>query len=706
MAQENTASTAANRERNRIVKTACGFCYDNCGINVYVENDRIRRVEGMAEHPSNRGMICVKARQAVDLVYSEDRLKCPMRRSSGGWQRISWDEALDTIAGRLKHVLDTDGPTAYASLFGDVVGMSGHMGGELIHRFCDLLGTPNRFLPDQMCFKSGARAQIVTIGKFAQPDPENARCIIIWGHNPHASFPISVPRIQTALDAGARLIVIDPRRIPFARRADLHVQPRPGTDCALALAMLNVIVTENLCDNEVIDGWTMGFEDLAEHVGQYPPEWAEGITGISADDIRTIARSFATIKPSCVIIGATSLDQQRSGFHTIRAITILQVITGNLDVPGGWVRVSGKLRLKPIRPEEKVRSIPFIGADAYPLMNEAGGRVYGEPQAVDWPNLVLEGKPYPLKMMIISGSNPVVTWPNSPRVREALQKIEFLAVHDIFMSKTAEMADIVLPACTFLERTEICDLYAAQTRTPYAMLRKAVIDPLWESWPDWKFWTALAHRMGYGEYFPWRSAEEALDEFLEPAGLTVDKLTNEIPQGLISGSVHYGEFRKRPVRTPSGKIEIYSETLSRLGYDPLPTYHENPETPLSAPDVAGEYPLILTTGSRLLEFWHSQHRHLPGLKERNPEPRADIHPDTAVRYGVVDEEMVDVETPRGKITVKARVNDGIMPGVVDVSHAWPQATVNMLTDNAPGDPISGYPIFKGLLCRVRRSSGA
>jgi len=383
---------------------------------------------------------------------------------------------------------------------------------------------------------------------------------------------------------------------------------------------------------------------------------------------------------------------------------ILQVITGNIDIPGGAIRVSGQPRLNPVRLPEKVRSLKLIGAEKYPISYGMGDKIFGEMQAMEWPDIVLTGKPYPITTMIVAGSNPAVTWPNSNKVRQALEKLDFLVVMDIFMTKTAEMADILLPATTFFERTDISAEGGRQVNAPYLILRKPVIEPLWESWPDWKFWFELAKKMGYGEYFYWRDIEEALDYFLEPTGLTIKKLTEESPSGITVGAKEYGEYEKRGFNTPSGKIEIYSQMLKDLGYNPLPEYIENPESPINTPELAKEYPLILTTGARHLEYWHSQHRNLPGLRRRVPEALAEIHPDTAKKYGVRDGDMIILETKRGSIEIKAKVTEDLVPGVVKMPHGWSQANANILTDNTPADPISGYPVLKGLLCKVRKKA--
>jgi len=688
-------ATPVHREQP-VVKTACGMCIHECGINVYVENDRIIKIEGLPEHPDSQGKICVKAHQIPDWVYHEDRLKYPMKRENGEWRRISWEEALDTIATKLKELKERDGATSLAVIAGDPAGMAYQVGWDVISRFCDVYGTPNIFDPGNLCGNSGFLASVVTIGKMCTPDLENSRCIILWAQNPHKSFLPFVRRINEALRKGAKLIVINPKRTPFAKRADIHVQPRPGTDGALALAMLNTIISEGLYDREFVENWTVGFDKLAEHVKQYTTGWAERITGVAAEEIKKIAQIYATTKPACISASVTKLQQCQCGFQNFRSLTILEAITGHLDIPGGSARISSGLTRRPHRLLEKMGDMKRTGADEYPIFHQIGGRMLALGGMPNWGDLVLAGKPYLVKMMIISAANPVVTWPNSTKVKQALNKLEFLVVMDVFMTATAEMADIVLPACTFLEKVSTTGMSLV------AMLRRPVIPPLWESWSDCKFWLELAKRMGYEEYFPWKDDEEVLDHFLEPTGLTVKYLRDEHPTGILPLTTHFDEYKKRGFRTPSGKVELYSEELEEMGYDPLPTYQEPIESPISTPELAKDYPLVLTTGAREMEYWHSQHRNLSKLRRRNREPMAEIHPDTARKYGISDGDLMVVETKRGSIEIKARVSQDIMPDIVSVPHGWAESCENVLTDDMPVDPVSGYIAFTGLLCKITK----
>ena len=682
----------------RVVKTACGLCHLACGMNVYVDGGRAVKVEGMREHPLNKGLLCPKGLSSIDYLYHPDRLKAPLKRVGESWVEVSWGEALDLIAGRLRRAIKEHGPRSIAGIIGMPILLGGQSTVSLVRRFYDAIGTPNVFSPESLCYRNQIVAQIVTMGKFCVPEPENAKCIVLWGSNPHASRPPWAARIGEGLRRGARLIVIDPRPIPLARRAELHLKPRPGTDAALALGMLNVIIEEELYDREFVDRWCYGFDRLRERVKQYTPRKVSEITWVPEDDIVRAARIYATTKPACIVQGVNALDQAASGFYTARAITMLQAVTGNIDVPGGYVRAS-RVHVAPTRLPERLVEKP-LGASEYPLFYECWGRLFGEGQALALSRAILEGEPYRVVAVMVSASNPVLTWPNARRVREALESVDFLVVMDLFMTDTAELADVVLPACSFMERLELCDYYGTVNGVPYVMLRKEVVEPLWSSWPDMKFYMELARRMGYGDLFPWRDVVEYLNYVLRPTGLTLKLLLEEHPEGVPYGRVNYGEYLQAGFKTPTGRVELYSETLERLGYDPLVTHLEPEEGPIKSPKLAEEYPLILTTGSRLTWYLHSQLRNIDRLRRAEPEPTAEIGPETASRLGLSDGDYAFIETVRGRIKVRVRVLKGMLEGVVNVPHGWREANVNELTSDRPENPVVGYPSLKASLCRV------
>jgi anaerobic selenocysteine-containing dehydrogenase len=662
-------------------------------MDLYFEEGKVVGVKGSSSNPQSQGYLCPKGKAIMELLYAPDRLKYPMRREGNTWKKISWDEALEVIVQKLKEIKEKYRAEAVVIHMGQA-GVAQDIR-PLIQRFCNVFGTPNFSSSGSQCHLARVMGNALTYGYFPVPDINNTKCIVVWGSNPTSSNPLMARRILESQKRGAKLIVIDPRLTPLAKKADFHLMVRPGTDGALALSILNVIISERLHDEEFVEKWTIGFDKLVELVAEYPPTRIAEMTWVPANIIKEAAFVYGTTKPACIIQG-NALEHHNNAVQSIRAVSILQSMTGNLDLPGGalWTQVApltditlGKERCSKVEP---------LGAVEHPLFNEFAKQA----QANLLPEAILTEKPYPIKAMIVSGANPALTFPNTQKTKEALCKLDFLVVMDLFMTETAKIAHIVLPAVTFLERTEICDYGRFGTVACLAFLNK-VLPEQGESWSDWKFWTELGRRMGYEEYFPWTTPEEIIDDQLEPLGVTTETLEKE-PGGIVYSHRKYRKYENSGFKTPSGKVEIYSEKLKKLGYDPLPVYKEPDESPVSKSNLAKEYPLILTTGARILEYIHSRFRNLPSLRQRVPEPWMEIHPETAKEFGVRDGEEVIVESLRGSIKVKAKFTEGILPILVQISHGWNEANANILTDDETLDPISGFPPLRSLLCRVRK----
>jgi formate dehydrogenase (coenzyme F420) alpha subunit len=581
----------------------------------------------------------------------------------------------------------------------------------------------------------------VDFGALVPPDIPHTQCLVLWAGNPKVTNKAQEVAIREARARGAKLIVIDPRRIAYAQEADLHAQLRPGTDGALALGMLNVIIEEHLYDAEFVEHWTTGFEKLAEHVKDYSPERVAQITWVPADMIRAIARMYATSRPAC-ISPRNGLDEHTNASCAIRAIDLLMAITGNIDVKGGntiQIPVSAAtidLRLTDQLPAEqrakkigRDKSLLARLSDAYPSAHT--------------PSLweaILEEKPYAVKAMMVFSANPVVANANTRRIEQALRALDFLVVVDLFMTPTAKLADIVLPACTFLEKTRFAT-YEAHVDHGWnipsrVVLSPKAIEPLHESRSDWQIICDLARRLGYAEYFPWKSEEESIDATLRPMGLDCDSLRAH-PEGIqirippilykrmsgIFGGVErsilaHTMFRQYPdmyrkyegfmrgFNTPSKKVALYSERLAEIGADPLPVYREPAESPLSRPDLAAAFPFVLVAGSKLMPYTHTMMRNIPSLRKEAPCARVEMHPDTAVKLGIKDEDRVKVSSPRGTIVAAAQVTDRIDPRVVHVSYGFEESNANVLTDNSICDPVTGSTGLKSCLCRIERADVA
>ncbi|OGA68986.1 MAG: molybdopterin oxidoreductase [Betaproteobacteria bacterium RIFCSPLOWO2_12_FULL_68_20] len=679
---------------------------------MHVQDGRLVKVRGDPESPLNRGRLCPIGTVARDLVYHPDRLKHPMRRlgarGSGRWQRVSWDEALDEISARLLEIRAQYGPEAIALGTG-----TGRHHIRWVSRFGNALGTPNWCEPGfAQCFHPRVNTCLLTFGDFPVCDftgDTPPKCILYWGHNPLDSGPDGETRfnVRDALDANPRLIVVDPRETELARRAEVWLRVRPGADDALALAMLNVLIGERLYDAQFVARWTHGFEALAAHVGRYTPEWAEPITWVSAPKIRAAARLFAQTKPAMLEWGC-AIEHTPKCIQTVRALSLLPALTGNIDVPGGWVfGMKGLGRfpslIENLGPEVSAKR---LGAERFRLLGGEGADL----PAAHIPTLLQamrEGKPYPVKAFLVFGNNTLTTYANSRLVHESLLKLDFMVCADLFMTPTAELADIVLPAAAWPELDQIVGLPTIAANVVLAQQKTVQIG---ECKSDEEIFVALARRMKLG--LCEEPVKEVLDRQLADGGvgLTFDELKRK---GFVKLPFRYRKYEERGFRTPTGRIELYSTRFEQLGYAPLPYYEEPPESPFSAPEVAREFPLVLTTGGRIPFFFNSEHRQLANLRKAYREPRAEIHPDTAARHGIADGGWMWIETRRGRIRQRAKFSQGIDARVVNAEHGWwfpeepaPEygvwkSNANVLTDNGPPyDPAMGTYQLRALLCRV------
>ncbi len=520
-----------------VIKTDCGLCINCCGVNAYVENGKLVKVEGTKENPISKGRLCPKGERLTDLLYSPGRLKYPMKKVNGRFQRISWDDALTEIAAKLQALKDKYGAHTLATWTGSV-GVEHFEMAAFNQRFKGAFGTPNFFNPEGICFRTRILARQITFGRYPVEEPVNANCILLWGRNPDESYPPVGRIVRERVEAGAKLITIDPRRIPISKLG-IYLQPRPGTDGAIALAMMNVIIEEDLWDKEFVEKYTFGFDKLAEHVRDFTPEKAEMISSVPAAEIIRAARIFATTKNACILEGVGHMNQFANGLQTNRAYSILMSITGNVDVPGGWVTCP-QVRLADLRlPQEENN----LGWDEFPIFHQFAKRPPPYGSASLMTEAMKTEKPYPIKAFISSGSNPALTFPDTKLFLEAVKNLELFVNIDPNMTETGQLADYVLPAATFLEETGIGGFpYGISYCEPYVMLRKKVVEPLYESKPIWLIWTELGRKMGYAEHFPWNTDEEVAEYFFSTSGVTMKDLTDH-PEGVYFGKKNTGSLK-------------------------------------------------------------------------------------------------------------------------------------------------------------------
>ena len=674
----------------------CFMCTNQCGLNVCVEDGRVTEIRGMKSHPRSKGGTCVKGRHIVDYMYHENRLKYPMKKANGGWQRITWDEALDTIATKWQRAKEQYGPASCSVFLGEPACLTIETGWFMAWRLCDLFGTPSRFEPLDLCGTAMWMATLGTFGYLTEPDMENSGCIILWATNPHASDPIGgVLAIEAARKKGAKLIVIDPRRTPFARKADVHIKPNLGTDGYLALAMINVIISEQLYDKEFISKHTVGFDQLVQHARNFTLEEAERICGVPVADIRQAARLYATSHSGCI------RHYFRPGFmpdgvHNYRSFAILAALTGNIDRPGGELTFGFAqfAPSTPVRLREKLGDAKWVGQDKFPLFSKYLS-FFKDGSMTNFSDSIL-CEPQQVRNMILCGTNPAVSSNNTAKVKEALSKLDFLVSLDVVMTESNKLADIVLPSTVAFERLNFSTYHGE-------FIGRQLVEPYHEAKSEFTFWSELGRRMGYGEYFPWQTDVEAMDYFFAPH--TVENLLKEHPDGYLNWNVLPGarRYEQNGFPTPSGKLELYSETFRQYGYDPLPTYRGPTVSPTKTPQVFEEYPLQLISGFMEVEYWHSMYHQVDVLRKRAPGMFAEIHPATAAQYGIRDGQPMVIETSTGSVETCARVTRDITPGMVAIPAGWEGN--NLVTNDATMDPISGVPECTGLLCRVRPAAG-
>lgn len=581
------------------------------------------------------------------------------------------------------------------------------------------------------------------LGSLVFPDLARAKCVVLWGSNPKESRLIQWHVLKKRINnKDVKIIAIDPLITDAASYADICLQLRPGTDGALALGWIHVIIEEGLYDREFVDKWTYGFKELAERVRDYTPQRVAEITGLDPEEIVQSARLYATTRPACIDRGVATDQLGLNAGRVEQARTILSAITGNIDVPGGDLmsgpsaKFDGKkficdseLELADKCPAEN-RS-KQIGADRFKLMTwpawELVAPYYEKHHGVPCPQLhylevstplamrqIITGEPYPIKAMITVASNPIMWAPNSRLVLEALThpNLELHVVLEYWMTPTAQLADYVLPAASWLERP-LCT--TTEDWFPYVIGGERAVKPLGDRHEDYQFWRELGIRLGQGKYWPWKDLEEVIKYRIAHLEISYEEF---VERGGLFPPREFKKYERAGFATPTGKIELYSTVFEKLGYDPLPYYEEPLESPIRTPERFKEYPLILNTGGRFMPQFHSEHRQLGiGLREKHPDPLITIHPETARKLDIQDGDWVYIETSRGRIKQKAKLSEHIHPNVVNAEASWwfPErpgelpslfgafeSNANMLTIDDPDalDPLTGAWCNRAMLCKV------
>jgi anaerobic selenocysteine-containing dehydrogenase len=685
----------------QVIKTSCSrMDHGGCGLRVEVQDGQIRKIRGDPGSSISYGYICPKGLASVERTQHPDRLKFPLirqgARGQGLWREVSWEEGLTLVAEKLNYIKKNFGPEAVVFAQGAPKGLE-HF---VLIRLANVFGSPNVCGPQNVCHMPRELAGLVTCGFFPVPDYESHPALVLnWGSNLLKTNEEGVISLQLmgAIRSGADLIVIDPRRTHLADLAQSHLQLRPGSDGVLAMGLIRVIIEEGLFDKDFVEQWTIGFSELREQAKPYTPERVAELTWLTPDEILHTAWIYATSHPA-VIQWGNALEHTVNGFQTCRALLCLMGLTGNLDTPGGNIMPS----MPPV-----ARLADFVKSSLLPdkvrkMLSRA--RHLAPNFLVVPPPVVLQailtGQPYPVKAMFTQVTNPLLTYSDSRQTYEALNKLDFLAVSEIFMTPTAALADVVLPAATGFEFDDIGHYGLAHG---WIAARPKIVDPPGEAWPDIKILSELGRALGQGEHF-WEDYHQALGEVLAPSGQSYDQYKEA---GLLQGEKKFHHYQATGFKTPSKKVELVSDQLKNWGFEPWPAFSDLPE-------VSYEYPL-LATGSKNPFYFHSAYRQLKSLRSRYPDPRVELHAEAARIIGVEDGEWVRIATPKGAIRQKVRISNRLDPRVVYIDYGWwfpeagpealfdwDRANVNILTSNDALGREMGTPNLRAFPCRVEK----
>jgi thiosulfate reductase/polysulfide reductase chain A len=732
----------ATSRQSHTKRSICCHCDVFCGILVEVDEEGLpTRVQGDHDHPTTRGFLCRRGQAAIEYFNHPARLNQPLRRvgarGSGEFERVSWDEALDAIADRLLTIRDESGPEAVAHLNGTYRGADSGFGARLLHK----LGSPNAGGTGLMCAGPMFAGGALTFG-FGSAAPEvlpgTTGVVLLWGRHPSASSPPFWGKVRDAMREGATLIVVDPRPTLEARQAQLVLAPRPGTDAALALGLVHVVLIENLWDRGFVDRWVTGLDALEQRVQAFFPERVEELTGVPAADVRRAAQLYAGARSAALAVGKPN-GQGRNALNLERSLAILISITGNLDRPGGN-RLFGPApdvgsettydaydELPPAQRRKRIGAERFrIHGAGLEMLNEDAERVwYGIPNPVPRrvigiahpPSVfraILTGEPYQVRAALVQNHNPVGAYAGSSTAYEALRspRLDLLVVHELFLTPTAMLADYVLPAAHWLEKPFLL----SQGWGSPVLTGAQVTAPQHERRSDYELCRDLGRRLA--QEWP-ETVEDVWDEWLRTQGLTYAELVASDSWWLASPAerqrheaIDPGTGQPYGFATPSGKIELSSNVLAALGYDPLPSFDEG------AAILDDDYPLRLMTGATRIDATHQDHRQIASLRRSHPDPVVEIDPETATDHEIEDGDWVRITTPRGSFRQRARMVPGLGRDRVNAERWWYperpgaeptyfglwESNVNAYTEDDLElcDPIFGALPYRLARCRIAR----
>ncbi|MEW6142203.1 MAG: molybdopterin-dependent oxidoreductase [Chloroflexota bacterium] len=704
--------------------TFCPICTNHCAFRVTISEGKVVDVTGAGEtgFPVNICSLHKGAAHIIGILNAPDRLKHPLKRAGkrgeGKWERISWDEALDTIAAKLVEIRDNYDPKYTAVVLNEPKGMEF----AFWQRFATAYGTPNVITPGCYCgVQTGMAFRYMFGTDSIRPRMENPRVIVVWGadvaHTGGTFVGVTRNDLNKALVEGCKLVVIDPRNVEiwpeksmFASNADYWLRPRPNSDGLLAMGMLKVIIEEGLYDPEYIAEWTIGFDALKEEVKKFGLDDLESLTWVPKQQIIEVARLYARNKPGIIGWG-NALEGNSQAFQACRAIAMLHGITGNVNTPdGGELAVDSAPICPPGRfmfsgpLKERIKEFPRS-----PERSLAGEfRLALAGMYVPTQSLVkalLDGKPYRPKVALLCLTNPLLTYPDSKRTYEAFMKLDLLVVSEVFHTLTTEIADIILPAAYSLCEYDTVGYWPAWYG--HARAHPKLADPPGEAWPDLKIVNELAKKVGLRKYF-WEDWRESLDYMIEPAGITWERFRDEVRY--LEAKSKYSPVKVSGYGTPSGKVELYSKQLEEIGCSPIPRFEELKEPLGGAFELSDKYPLM-ETNYKSEVFMLSGFRNVKELAEKSPPPTVFMNTETVKKLDLKEGDWVWIETRRGRVKQRLMTDPGIHPKVVNTEFGWggtkefKDSNINVLTDcDPPYDKLSGSVAIRGYPCKVYKAS--
>ena len=687
--------------------TLCDICTPgvHCGVDVYVKDGKLLKIEGTPGFPANRGALCPKGAAGRQYVLRPDRIRTPMRRigarGSGKFEPIGWDEALRLTAESLKGTRARFGPESVVFLSG-----YGKWYRPFLQRLAYDFGSPNFLTESSSCWWSAIMASRCVFGCPTMPDVPNAAALFIWGSDPFNKNIHQTPALFALKARGGKIAVIDPRRGPASEQlADLYLRPRLGTDAALAAAMANHIIQSGLADFDFIEKYVHGFDAYRTYVSRFSPAEGEHITGVPAALICEAAELFARTKPAAIMTG-TGLTHHKNGFNASRALMCLAAVCGQFDrpgtlrpapaaatfcnTPGGFVSREADFTAD-VWPQA---AKPAVGLADYPLFAE----MMHEGQAISLAEQIETAQPYPIRAALLCGVNHKM-YPDSPRFLRALRSLDFIAATDLFWTESCRSADIVLPACSSFERAEV-KCYANR----FMYYTRPVIPPLYESRSDADILSGLARALGLADPLLCAGYDACVRWMLEaPSGIADWEAFRTADRPVPAPNAHgyeWGSILTRGTAAPTGKIELFSETIAAYGrpdLDPLPVHADS----FDGADAA-EYDLTLCAGARNPGMLHSRLHACSWPRSLRPEASLDLNPADAAARGIRQGDMVELSTPLDSISVRANLTHSAAPGEVHMYHGYDEADVNRLIPADHRDPYTGFPGYKQLRCRVKK----